>query len=49
MIVRGNADYTALKTIYDTLNDIIDNDNCFFSKEETKEMKEDDKNIFIGG
>lgn len=36
-----------LKRIYDVCNKVFKNDNCFYSKEEVKELKKDKSNIFI--
>lgn len=48
MIVRGETNYRALKSIYDVLNEIIDNNNCFYTQEEIRELREDEKNLFMG-
>lgn len=49
MVVREESNYRALKSIYDILNEIIDNNNCFYTKDEVKNLKEDTKNKFIRG
>lgn len=49
MIVREETNYRALKSIYDVLNEIIDNNNCFYTQNEVKELKENTQNKFIRG
>lgn len=47
MVVRGTLTIEKLNYIYDTINRIVDNDFCYYSKEELEKLKESGKNIFI--
>jgi hypothetical protein len=47
MVVRGNLTIEKLNYIYDTINRIVENDFCYYSDKEVKELKEDEKNIFL--
>ena len=38
-----------LKKLYDTCNKIFKNDNLFYTSEEVKNLKKDNKNVFIKG
>lgn len=47
-IVRTNPTKETLQIIYDTCNKIFkDDETCFYSKEETKLLKNNKKNIFL--
>ena len=46
-VVRTNPTKETLQIIYDTCNKIFKDDSCFYTKEETKHLKKDKKNIFL--
>ena len=47
MVLRGEITKEKLTTIYDTINRIIKNKNCYYEDEEMEIIKKDEKNIFI--
>ena len=46
MVIRGQVSAEKLAIIYDVINRLIDNDDCYYSEEELEELKQGDK-IFI--
>lgn len=47
-VVRTNPTKETLQIIYDTCNKIFkDNEACFYTKEETKLLKQDKNNTFL--
>lgn len=49
MIIRGNPTEGTLKHIYDTINHIIKDSSCYYTKEDIEKLKKDKNNLFIGG
>mgnify|MGYP007025072870 CR=1 FL=1 len=49
MVIRGEVTEENLKHIYKTIQSIIQDKNCYYTKEEIEKLKKDKKNIFIGG
>ena len=47
MVLRGEITTEKLTNIYDTINRIINNKNCYYEEEEVKNIKKDEKNIFL--
>ena len=47
MIVRGEITKIKLEHIYNTIQNIIKDNDCYYSQEEIKELKKNKKNIFI--
>lgn len=47
MVVRGNLNIDKLNYMYDTINRIVLNQNCYYDKQELEELKKDEKNIFL--
>lgn len=47
MVLRGEITKEKLTNIYDTINRIINNKNCYYGDEEVKNIKKDKKNIFL--
>lgn len=47
MIIRGKTDASKLRHIYNTIQRLIDNQECYYTKEEIEELKKDEKNIFL--
>lgn len=47
MVIRGEITKDTLEQIYKTIQSIITDPNCYYSKEEIKKMKEDKNNTFI--
>ena len=47
MVLRGKVTTEKLKNIYDTINRIIENQNCYYRDEEIQNIKKDNKNIFL--
>lgn len=47
MVLRGQVTTEKLTNIYDTINRIVANANCFYNDEEVEEIKKDVKNIFL--
>jgi hypothetical protein len=47
MVLRGQVTTEKLKNIYDTINRIVENQNCYYRDEEVEKIKKDNKNIFL--
>ena len=47
MVLRGQITTEKLINIYDTINRIIKNKNCYYEKEELEKIKKNKKNIFL--
>ena len=47
MIVRGNCDINKLNYMYDTINRIVTNQNCYYNESEVEKLKKDENNIFL--
>lgn len=47
MVVRGNITFEKLNYIYDTINSIVSDENCYYDEGEIKKLKENKKNKFI--
>ena len=47
MVVRGTVSTDKLQIMYNTINNIIQNQNCYYKDEEVKIIKKDEKNIFL--
>lgn len=47
MIIRGTPTVGKLKHIYNTIQRLIDNQECYYTKEEIEKLKKDEKNIFL--
>lgn len=47
MVLRGKITTEKLTNIYDTINRIIKNKNCYYKDEEMEIIKKDEKNIFL--
>ena len=47
MIVRGNCDINKLNYMYDTINRIVTNQNCYYNESEVEKLKKDKNNIFL--
>lgn len=43
MIIRGKAKKETLETIVRTINTIIKNEECYYTKEELKRLKEKER------
>ena len=49
MIVRGEITKKKLEKIYATVQKIIKDEDCYYTKEEIEKLKEDKENHFIKG
>lgn len=49
MVIRGEITEKKLEHIYITINNIIKNQDCYYTKEEIYKLKQDSKNIFLKG
>ena len=47
MVLRGQVTTEKLINIYDTINRIIQNKNCYYKEEDIEELKNNDKTIFL--
>ena len=47
MVLRGEITTEKLTNLYDTINRLVQNKNCFYEAEEIKKIKKDEKNIFL--
>ena len=47
MIIRGKPDANKLKHIYNTIQRLIDNKECYYTEEEIEELKKDKNNVFL--
>lgn len=47
MVIRGTPNASKLKHIYNTIQRLIDNQECYYTKEEIKRLKEDKENKFL--
>lgn len=47
MIFRGEMNVNNLKIIYDTVNNMINNKDCFYDEEEIEKIKKDKEKILI--
>ena len=47
MVIRGQMTTEKLTNIYDTINRIIANRNCYYEDDEIENIKKDNKNIFL--
>lgn len=47
MVIRGTPNASKLKHIYNTIQRLIDNQKCYYTKEEIEKLKKDEKNIFL--
>ena len=47
MIVRGTYNIDKLNYMYDTINRIVTNQNCYYNEREVERLKKDKKNIFL--
>lgn len=47
MVIRGTPNASKLKHIYNTIQRLIDNQECYYTKEEIKKLKEDKENKFL--
>ena len=47
MVLRGEITKEKLTNIYDTINRIIKNKNCYYAEDEVENIKKDEKNIFL--
>ena len=49
MVIRGQITKEKLENIYNTVRNIIQKKDCYYSQEEIDELKQDSKNIFFKG
>lgn len=47
MIVRKTPSKEVLEQIYNTIQRIIDNQECYYTPEQIEKLKKDKKNIFL--
>lgn len=47
MVIRSKPTYAVLTNLYDTIRDIIKDDESYFTDEEIAEKKENESNIFL--
>ena len=47
MVIRGKPDVNKLNHIYNTIQKLIDNKECYYTEEEIENLKKDEKNIFL--
>ena len=47
MIIRGTPNASKLKHIYNTIQRLIDNKECYYTEEEIENLKKDKTNIFL--
>ena len=49
MVIRGEITREKLQHIYKTIQRIIHDEDCYYTKEQIEELKKDSNNIFIEG
>ena len=49
MVVRSMPTARTLSNIYEVFNQLINDEDCFYTDEELKIKKQSDKNIFLKG
>ena len=49
MIIRGQVTREKLQHIYKTIQNIIHDNDCYYTKEEIENLKKNKKNIFYEG
>lgn len=49
MVIRGEVTEEKLQHIYKTIQSIIQEQHCYYSKEEVEELKKNTNNIFLKG
>lgn len=47
MVIRSEAEANTLENLFNVCNRIFKNDNCFYTKEELEQKKQNENNIFI--
>lgn len=47
MVIRGTPNASKLIHIYNTIQNLIDNKECYYTEEEIENLKKDKKNIFL--
>ena len=47
MIIRGEVTEDKLENVYRTVNQLIKNPSCYYTKEEIEELKTNKENVFI--
>ena len=47
MVIRGKPTESKLRHIYNTIQKLIDNKECYYTEEEIENLKNDEKNIFL--
>lgn len=47
MVIRSEAKANTLENLFDVCNRIFTDDNCFYTKEELEQEKQNTNNIFI--
>lgn len=47
MVIRGKPNEIKLLHIYNTIQKLIDNKECYYTEEQIENLKKDKKNIFL--
>lgn len=47
MVIRGKPTVSKLEHIYNTIQKLIDNKECYYTETEIENLKRDKKNIFL--
>lgn len=47
MIIRGEVTRDKLQHIYNTIQEVIQNQQCYYTKEEIEKLKQNKTNVFI--
>lgn len=47
MIIRGEVTRDKLQHIYNTIQEVIQNQQCYYTKEEIEKLKQNKANVFI--
>lgn len=47
MVIRGTPNASKLKHIYNTIQRLIDNKECYYTEKQIMNLKKDERNIFI--
>lgn len=47
MIIRGEITRDKLQHIYNTIQEVIQNQQCYYTKEEIEKLKQNKTNVFI--
>lgn len=47
MVIRSEAEANTLENLFNVCNRIFKNDDCFYTKEELEQKKQNENNIFI--